>query len=72
MCLDVYFIQETWLEGDAFDKVINSYHIFRHNEGEGNHNYRGVAIVLSPKYYEGWKDAGSRPPLTTDTTGKFE
>ena len=52
-CLDVYFIQETWLEGNAFNEVINGYHIFRHNGGEGNHNYRGVAIVLSPKYYEG-------------------
>ena len=35
--LDVYFVQETWLEGDAFDKVINGYHVFRHNEGKGNH-----------------------------------
>ncbi len=46
--LDVYFIQETWLEDDAFDKVINDYHIFRHNGSRGNHNFRGVAIILSP------------------------
>ncbi len=26
--LDVYFVQETWLEGDVFDEVINGYHVF--------------------------------------------
>jgi hypothetical protein len=45
--LVVYFVQETWLEGDAFNEVINSYHVFRHNGGKGNHNFRGVAIILS-------------------------
>ena len=69
--LDVYFVQETWLEGDVFDKVINRYHIFTHNGEKGNHNFRRVAIIPSPKYYEGWKAAGAQPPLTTDTTGKF-
>jgi hypothetical protein len=63
--LDVYFVQETWLEGDAFDKVINGYHVFRHNGGKGNH------IILSPRYYQGWKAAGARPPLTTDATSEF-
>jgi hypothetical protein len=48
--LDIYFVQETWLEGDAFDEVINSYHVFRHNKGKGNHNFCGVAIILSPRY----------------------
>jgi exonuclease III len=47
--LDVYFMQETWLEGDIFDEVINGYHIFRHNGGKGNHNFQGVAIILSPR-----------------------
>jgi exonuclease III len=69
--LDVYFIQETWLEEDAFDETINGYHVFRHNGGKGNHNFCGVAIVLSPRYYDGWKAAGARPPLTTDPTGNF-
>jgi len=68
---DVYFIQETWLEGDVFDEVINGYHIFRHNGELGNHNFHGVAIILSPKYQEGWKAAGARPPITTDVTGEF-
>ena len=26
--LDVYFVQETWLEGDVFDEIINGYHVF--------------------------------------------
>jgi hypothetical protein len=47
--MDIYFVQETWLEGDAFNEVINGYHIFRHNGGKGNHNFHGVAIILSPK-----------------------
>ena len=37
----------------------------------GNHNFCGVAIILSPKYHEGWKAAGARPPITTDATGEF-
>jgi hypothetical protein len=69
--LNVYFVQETWLKGDAFDEVINGYHIFRHNGGKGNHNFCGVAIILSPRYYAGWKDAGARSPMTTDVAGKF-
>ena len=35
------------LEGDAFDETINGYHDFRHNGGKGNHNFCGVAIILS-------------------------
>ena len=69
--LDVYCTQETWLEGDIFDEVINGYHIFRHNGGKGNHNFRGVDIILSPHYHEGWKAAGARPPMTTDAAGEF-
>ena len=69
--LDVYFVQETWLEGDTFDEVINGYHVFRDIGGKGNHNFHGVAIILSPQYYQGWKAAGARPPLTTDMTGEF-
>ncbi len=69
--LDVYFVQETWLEGDAFDKVINGYHIFKHNGGKGNHNFHSIAIILSPQYYDGWKNAGARPPITTHAAGEF-
>jgi hypothetical protein len=69
--LDVYFVQETWLEGDTFNEVINDYHIFRHNGGTCYHNFCGVAIILSPRYYSVWKDASNRPLLTTDMAGKF-
>ena len=69
--IDVYFVQETWLEGDVFDETINGYHVFHHNGEIGHHNYRGVAIVLSPHYNDGWKAAGARPPITTDAKGEF-
>ena len=51
--LGVYFVQETWLEGNTFDEVINGYHVFRNNGGKSNHNFRGVAIILSPQYNQG-------------------
>ena len=31
--IDVYFVQETWLEGDVFDVIINRYHFFITTEG---------------------------------------
>jgi hypothetical protein len=64
--INVYFVQETF-----FDEIINGYHVFRHNGGVGNHNFRGVAIILSPCYHEGWKAVGAQPPITTDATGEF-
>ncbi len=64
-------MQETWLEGDIFDEIINGYHIFCHNGKLSNHNFRGVAIILLPHYHEGWKAAGVRPLTTTDANGKF-
>ncbi len=51
--LDTYFVQETWLEGDVFDKIINGYHVFCHNGGLGYHNFCGVAIILSAHFYKG-------------------
>ncbi len=69
--LDIYFVQETWLKGDVFNEIINGYQVFRHNGGKGNHNFRGVAIIFSPRYHKGWKAAGARPPLTTDATSEF-
>ncbi len=57
--VDIYFVQETWLERDVFDEIINGYHIFCHNGKLGNHNFRGIAIILSPHYHEGWKAMGA-------------
>ena len=70
-CLDEYFLQDTWLEYDEFDVDIRGYHVFHHNGPNGNHLHHGVAIVLSPHYYAGWKAAGAAPPITTDTTSEF-
>ncbi len=72
-----WLIQETWEEGDEFDIDVNGYHIFRHNATRGEsgrqHLFRGVAIILSPLFYDAWKAAGSPPPLTTDddSVGRF-
>jgi hypothetical protein len=68
MCI---FLQDTWLEGDEFDIDVGGYHVFRHNGPNGNHLHHGVAIVLSPRYYAGWKAAGAAPPITTDTASEF-
>jgi exonuclease III len=69
--LDIYFVQEKWLEDNVFDEIINEYHIFCHNGGLGNHDFRGVAIILSPHYHEGWKAAGAQLPITTKATSEF-
>jgi hypothetical protein len=61
--------EATW--GDVFDKTINRYHVFCHNGEIGNHNFHGVAIILSPCYQEGWKATGAWQPITTDAKGKF-
>jgi hypothetical protein len=67
----IYFVQETWLEGDIFDKIINGYHVFCHNGGLGYQNFHGVVIILLPCYHKGWKAAGTQPPITTNATGEF-
>ena len=69
--LDIYFIQNTWLEDDAFDVDVGGYHVFCHNGSLGNNLHHGVAIVLSPRYYAGWKTGGASPPLTTDAHNEF-
>ncbi len=70
-CLDAYFLQDTWLDNDKFDVNIGGYHVFHHNGPNGNHLHHGVAIVLSPRYYAGWKAAGAAPPITTNTASEF-
>ena len=70
-CLDIYFLQDTWLEDDEFNVDIGGYHVFCHNGPNGNHLHHRVAIVLSLRYYAGWKAAGAAPPITTDTGSEF-
>ena len=73
--IDAWLVQETWLEGDDFDTVIGGYHIFRTNSPVGDtgraHLFRGVAIVLSPRFYQAWKHAGSSMPISTDSSSPF-
>ena len=74
-----WLVQETWEEGDEFDVDVDGYHIFRHNAVRGDsgrqHLFRGVAIILSPLFYDAWKAAGSPSPITTtpddDFVGRF-
>ena len=74
--IDVWLIQETWLENNDYDTVIGGYHHFKHNSPIGttgrDHLFRGVArIILSPRYFLAWKAAGSPSPITTGHTGGF-
>ena len=69
--IDAYFIQETWIEGDDFDTEVSGYHVFRHNGPLGSNLHRGVAIVLSPRYYAGWKAAGGRDPIVLAQEDEF-
>jgi hypothetical protein len=69
--IDVYFVQETWLKRNVFDKTINDYHVFWHNGETGNHNFHSVAVVISPHCHKGWKATGAWPPITTDAKGEF-
>ncbi len=70
-CLNVYFLQDTWLEDDVFDIDVGGYHVFRHNGPMENQLCQGMTIVLSPLYYAGWKAVGAEPPTTTDATSDF-
>jgi hypothetical protein len=73
--IDAWLVQETWSEENDFDTVIGGYHVFRHNspiDSTGrNHLFRGVTIILSPRYYLAWRAAGSPSPITTASTGEF-
>jgi len=70
-----WLLQETWEEGDEFDVDIGGYHIFRHNalcgESGRQHLFKGVAIILSPTFYQAWHASGSLSPITTDPDDEF-
>jgi hypothetical protein len=74
-CNDIkaWLVQETWLEDDDFDTKIGGYHMFRTNSPVGNtgrdHLFGSVAIILSPRFYQAWKPAGSPRPITMDLSG---
>jgi hypothetical protein len=58
--IDAWFVQEMWLEDDDFNTTIGGYHLFRHNspidKTGHDHLFRGVAIILSPRYFLVWYD----------------
>jgi exonuclease III len=69
--IDCYFMQETWWEDTEFDVEINGYHMFRHNDILENNLRKGVAIILSPRYYEGWIAAGKPEPKVGKSVGRI-
>jgi hypothetical protein len=69
--INAYFIQETWIEGGDFDTEVNGYHVFCHNRPLGSNLHHGVAMVLSPRYYAGWKTAGGKDPIVLGQEDKF-
>ena len=73
--IDAWLVQETWLEDNDYSTSIGGYHMFRHNSLIGttgrDHLFRGVAIILSPRYYLAWRAAGSPSPITTESSGNF-
>ena len=75
--LDVYTVQETWLDGNM-DWDINGYHVFCHGlpEQTCSRGQSGVAIILSPSLYKDYQDSGSPPPVYSPadnavTKGRF-
>ena len=69
-------VQETWLIGN-WTRKIQDFYVFHHNYDEKKKKGRvtgGVAIILSPRGVEAWKDAGSLPPIhveSEDFCGRF-
>ena len=62
--IDVYYIKETWLDGD-FIRKIDWYAIFHHGlkEQTCSRGKNGVAIILSPTFSKYYKLSGSLPPV---------
>ncbi len=66
--MGAWSVQKTWEEGDEFDVEVGGYHIFCHNSTKGKdgrqHLFKGVGIILSPKFHAVWHAVGSPPPIT--------
>ena len=73
--MGAWLLRETWEEGNEFDVDIGGYHIFQHNALRGEdgrqHLFKGVAITLSPIFYQAWHAAGSLSLITTNPSNKF-
>ena len=72
--IDVYLIQETWLDGDYVSEI-KSYTLFHHGlKKKCSRCQCGVVIILSPTFLQIYKDSGSKPPITIteeNTIGRF-
>ena len=60
--IDVYLVQETWLEGDKDHWVINGITFFTHGlENQNSSRGRGgMAIAMSRKAMKAWERAGKK------------
>lgn len=75
--IDAYLLQETWLEGIVTHEV-NGFLFLHHGipKDDCPRGRRGVGIVLSPRLYDAYRNAGMIPhivPEDSDTTnvGRF-
>lgn len=68
--IDAYLLQETWEEMDWIQEI-DGYTIFHHNSNK-KHERKGVAIILSPRFSQAWRDAGGLDPITTERGSEFE
>ena len=72
--IDVYLIQETWLDGDYVSEI-KGYTLFRYGlKKKCGRGQCGVGIILSPTFLQFYKDSGSKPPITVsdeNAIGRF-
>ena len=70
-------IQETWFAGNDMDFERENYHLFHHNKSQRSstrgHIEGGVAIILSPIFYQAYLRARAKNiEIITTPPGKFE
>ena len=66
--INAFMIQETWKTGNSVETIRN-HTIFYHsiNKHKSRRGERGIAIVLSPKFYQFYEEARGVPPRCTTT-----
>ena len=72
--IDVYVVQETWLEGNGEELkqlTIHKYSVFFHGNLEKtcDHGRGGVAIFLSPQATKAWEAAGAHKAKLSGNIG---
>ena len=69
--IDIYLLNETWIEGNSDTDIGYGYYMFSHNTVR-KQDRTGVAIILSPRMVIAWKLAGGNAPkYCDDFTGRF-